>query len=326
MLTRLDWYGAIGGFFGPLANWALRNRQARWLLEKTFGIAQGRKLPRFTTRTFLRRATRMRLTRPTRRTGRKVAYFVDNYANYHDPALAEAMVAVMEHNGIAVYVPPTQQPSGMSMISHGALAAARKTAQHNVALLAETVRQGYHIVCTEPAAALCLTHEYLHLLGDDDEARRVAENTSEACTYLWGLHRSGTLQLDFKPINGTVSYHMPCHLKALGVGSPGENLMRLIPGLQVVRTERGCSGMAGTFGLKRENFRRSVRAGWGLISSLRDPRLQAGTTECSACKMQMEQGTTKPTVHPLKLLALSYGVMPEFASLLTTQGEDLIVT
>jgi hypothetical protein len=42
--------------------------------------------------------------------------------------------------------------------------------------------------------------------------------------------------------------------------------------------------------------------------------------------MQMEQGTSKPTLHPLKLLALSYGLMPEFASLLTMQGEDLVVT
>jgi hypothetical protein len=42
--------------------------------------------------------------------------------------------------------------------------------------------------------------------------------------------------------------------------------------------------------------------------------------------MQMEQGTSKPTVHPLKMLALSYGLMPELASLLNTKGEELIVT
>jgi hypothetical protein len=30
----------------------------------------------------------------------------------------------------------------------------------------------------------------------------------------------------------------------------------------------------------------------------------------------MEQGTTKPTLHPIKLLALSYGLMPEVARLL----------
>ncbi len=80
------------------------------------------------------------------------------------------------------------------------------------------------------------------------------------------------------------------------------------------------------FGLKRENFRNSVRAGWGLISSLRNSDIQAGATECSSCKMQMEQGTTKPTLHPLKLLAHAYGLMPEVAGLLTARGEELVVT
>jgi heterodisulfide reductase subunit B len=59
---------------------------------------------------------------------------------------------------------------------------------------------------------------------------------------------------------------------------------------------------------------------------LRQPVLQAGTTECSTCKLQMEQGTNKPTIHPLKLLALSYGLMPELAKLITTPSEELIVT
>ena len=59
-------------------------------LEKLLGIAQGRKLPRFASSSFLRLAARRRLTKPTRRSGRKVLYFVDTYANYHDPKLAEA--------------------------------------------------------------------------------------------------------------------------------------------------------------------------------------------------------------------------------------------
>ena len=119
---------------------------------------------------------------------------------------------------------------------------------------------------------------------------------------------------------------MPCRLKALKVGSPGEQLLRLIPGLTLQRIEEGCSGMAGTFGLKRENYRTSLRIGWGLISRLRDPNIQAGTTECSTCKMQMEQGTTKPTIHPLKLFALAYDLMPEAEALLTTQGRERIIT
>jgi Fe-S oxidoreductase len=213
----------------------------------------------------------------------------------------------------------------MSAVSVGAVDTARKYAARNIPLLAEAVRQGYHVVTTEPSATLCLTHEYPNIL-DDDDVRLVAKNTSDACDYLWKMHQAGNLELDFRPVNAIVGYHLPCHMRALEVGSPGENLLRLVPGISLKRIEKGCSGMAGTFGLKRANYRSSLRAGWGVISALRDPVIQVGATECSACKIQMEQGTTKPTIHPLKLLALSYGLMPELGRLLTTRGEELIVT
>jgi FAD/FMN-containing dehydrogenase/Fe-S oxidoreductase len=324
-MTRLDLLGPLGGLIAPAANWALANRQMRWLLEKSLGIAQGRKLPRVASRSFLRRAARRRLTRPSRHSGQKILYFIDVYANYFDPQLAEAFVAVLEHNGITVYVHPDQKQAAMASIACGALDHARKIAEHNVALLAESVRQGYHIVATEPAAALCLTHEYPQLI-DDDDARLVAANSSEAGGFLWKMHTLGQLQLDFKPLNFTVGYHMPCHLRALQTGSPGESLLGLIPGLRLQHIDAGCSGMAGAFGLLHKNYRSSLRAGLKLISRLRHPDIQAGVTECSACKMQMEQGTTKPTIHPIKLLALSYGLMPNLRQLLTTPGQELIVT
>ncbi len=324
-LTRLEKLSALGAKFSTLANWAIGSRRMRWILEKMVGVAQGRKLPRFASRSFLRKAQRLRLTRPSRNGGAKVFYFVDVYANWHDTQLAEALVAVLQHNGSVVYVHPEQLPSAMASISVGDLERATAIAAKNVAILAEAVRNGYHVVTTEPSAALALMREYPHLL-DDEDARLVAQNTSEACSYLFRLHQVGQLELDLKPINASVGYHLPCHLRALEVGSPGEQLLRLIPGLLVRRIEKGCSGMAGIYGLKRESYRSSLRVGWGLISALRDPAIQAGATECSARKIQMEQGVTKPTIHPIKMLALSYGLMPELESLLSARSEELIVT
>jgi Fe-S oxidoreductase len=324
-MTRLDLLSSWGSWAAPLTNWSLGNPQMRWLLERVTGIAQGRKLPRLAARSFLRMAHRKRLTRPARHRGRKVLYFLDLYANWYDVQLAEAVVRVLQHNGVSVYVPPHQLPSGMPQVALGALDDARRMAAKNVAMLAEAVRQGYHVVTSEPAAALCLTHEYPQLL-DDEDARLVASNTSEASTFLWRMHQQGQLELDLKPVNIDLGYHLPCHLRALGVGSPGENLLRLVPGVSVHSLDAGCSGMAGTFGLKRENYRNSLRAGWGVISALRSPTIQVGASECSACKMQMEQGNAKPTLHPLKVLALAYGLMPEVAELLTARGEDRMVT
>ncbi|MEX2186841.1 MAG: anaerobic glycerol-3-phosphate dehydrogenase subunit C [Pirellulales bacterium] len=326
LLTRLDLVAALGGLVRPLANWAIGNRLMRWLFERMFGLAHGRKLPRLARRTFLRRAAKRKLTRPTPDAEHKVLYFADVYANYFDPQVGEALVAILHHNGVSVLVPSESMQSGMAMIAMGAVERARRLAERNIAILADAVRQGYHIVATEPAAALCLTHEYPNLL-DDDEARLVAANTSEACTYVWRMHLEKRLRLDdLRRIDATVAYHQPCHVRALRVGTPGEHLLRLIPGLNVLAEEHGCSGMAGTFGLLRSNYRTSLRAGWDLISWLRQGEMQAGATECSSCKIQMEQGTNRPTVHPLKLLAHAYGRLPNGESLLTARGSELIVT
>ena len=103
--------------------------------------------------------------------------------------------------------------------------------------------------------------------------------------------------------------------------TPGEHLLRLIPGLMVQTADRGCSGMAGTFGLAREHYRTSLRVGLGLVSAMRGS-VTAGATECSACRLQMEQGTTKPTVHPIKLLAKASGLLAGHGP----QGLDDILT
>ena len=325
LLTRLDRLARWSNRLRPLYNWAIGNRQMRWLIEKMVGVAQGRKLPRVARRSFLRLAQRRRLHRTTRHSGRKVVYFVDVFANWYDVELAEATIDILEHNGVSVFVPGTQVGAGMSAISEGAIDLARRLATRNVSLLADAIRQGYQVITTEPAAVMCLTHEYPNLL-DSDDARLVAENTVDACRYLWQMHENGQLELDLQPVVTTVGYHLPCHLRALPVPAMGESLIKLIPGLVVKRLDHGCSGMAGTFGLKRKNYRNSLRAGWDLISAIRNSPVQVGTTECSACKLQMEQGTTKPTLHPIKLLALSYGLKPEIRELLHSQSGDLVVT
>lgn len=323
--SRLGFFTQLASRFSSLTNWGMSNRVVRWLLERTFGVAQGRKLPRLATRTFMNWAHRKRLTRSTRRSGPKVLYFTGLFANWYDVQLAQAFVTVLEHNGVAVYVHPGQVESGMQMVAMGAIDRARQMARQNIPILAEAIRQGYDIVATEPSDALCITREYPHLI-EDEENSRISSHTFEACQYLWRMHLAGKLELDFQPLNISVGYHQPCHLKALEVGAPGKDLLDLVPGLVVHSLDKGCSGMAGCYGLKKENYRASLRMGWGLISAMRDQRLACGSSECSTCRIQMEQGSDRPTIHPLKILAHAYGRMPEVADLLSARAEPLVTT
>jgi anaerobic glycerol-3-phosphate dehydrogenase C subunit len=325
LLTRLDWLYGIAGTSPLLSNFLLRNGVARWLFDRLLGISQQRKLPLFDSQTFIRWAQRNRLHRPSNASTRKVVHFVDTYVNWNNLELGKALVQVFKHNGIEVLVPTKQYISGMSLISAGSLSRAKRLASRNVEQLAEWVRQGYQVVTTEPSAALALRHEYLNLL-DDLDAKTVADNTIDASTYLWQLHQQGELELDFSPINATIGYHLPCHQRALGLENPALELLRLIPGIQVQLLEKGCSGMAGTYGLKRKNFLRSMRMGFALINAMRSPDIVAGATECSTCKIQMEQGTSKPTIHPIKILALAYGLMPELKDLLKRRSGERVVS
>jgi len=307
LLSRVDALSAWGGAVAPLANRLIADPRARWLLEKTLGIARGRKLPRFTGNEVLRWAARRGLTKPPRRGGPRVLYFLDTYARRHDPALVRSFVEVLERHGIGVFIDPRQTASGMPLVSAGDVDAARRVARTNMRVLADAVRLGYRIVATEPAAVTCLKHDY-PLLLDDEDMERVTSATSDAATFLWELHREGQLRLDFAPLAVQVHYHAPCHVRSAGGTPPAERLLRLIPELDVRAIDRGCSGMAGTFGLGRGTYRTSLRIGRGVMAAVRGVE-GVGATDCSACRIQMEQGTATPTVHPVKLLAKAYGLV-----------------
>jgi len=332
-LSRVDWWllrghhmSTLGNTLALPVNWALSNPLARWLLEKVVGIARQRKLPRFAKRAFLQSVPRrlQHKPRPDQR-GRLVVYFVDYFANHHDPQLAQSLISILEHNGIAVHVPPDQTAAGVNCIRCGDIDSARNLAEQNVRALAGFARDGFQIICSEPSSALCLSQEYPKLL-DHPDVPIVASQVIEAGTYLRQLHEEGRLKTDFSSLDLTVGYHTPCHLKALQVEHPLRDLLTLIPDLRVQTLEKGCSGMAGTYGLSSESFRSSVQIGWDLITEMRLPELQIGTTECSSCKMQMEQGTTTPTLHPLKLLAFAQGLMPEIGNQLQQSTRKLVTS
>ena len=187
---------------------------------------------------------------------------------------------------------------------------ARDTVRHNLRILAELARDGYTIICSEPTAAIMLRHDAVDLF-DDSDARLVADHTVELTTYLWRMHERGQLRTDFQTLDLALGHHVPCHMKALNAGIHAPALLALVPGLRVHAIDVSCSGMAGTFGLKAKNFEVSLEAGRPMLAEMARPRVLFGSTECGTCRMQMEQGSGKRTLHPVQYLALAYGLIPE---------------
>lgn len=311
LLSRIDVWSRWASRVPVLFNLTMKNRHARWVLERAFGLARLRLLPSAHRTSFLRRAEKLGLTRARPQApGPRVAYFVDVFADHFDQELAETVVAVLRHAGVNVYVPKAQRGCGMPALVAGDIDRARDLVIANLRVLSNAVRDGYTVVCSEPTAALMLKQEALRLT-DDLDAALVAQNTMDVGQYLAGLIARDQLRRPEFALRARVGYHQPCHLRALNVGTPGLDLIRTIPELDVEFIDRGCSGIAGTHGFARRNFRSSLRAGRGLRSRLKDDDLDFGSTECSTCRMQMEQNIPKRTLHPIKLLSLGYGMNPQ---------------
>ncbi len=310
VFSRLEMWARLASRFPIVSNFLMSRRSARWLIERLLGVSRHRVLPQVCRTPFTRRAARLGLAQPRpHQAGPRVVYFVDVFANYYDHELAEAVVAVLRQAEVNVFVPPRQRSSGMAPLIVGDIDYARDLAVSNLRILGNAVRDGYTVVCSEPTAALMLRQEYVKLT-DDLDAALVAQNTMDLGQYLAGLDARGQLPRPHEPLHARVGYHQPCHLRALDVGLPGMELIRKIPELHVEFINRGCSGMGGTYGLGRSQFRASLRAGRGLLKRLKDDDIELGATECGACRIQMEQGQTKRTMHPIKLLSLGYGLNP----------------
>lgn len=312
VVSRTDTWARFGSAWSWLANSLLQSRWFRWSLEKTLGITRWRRLPSFAVESFLKRARRFGWTRKTEVKDRpKVVYFSDTFANYLDPDLGEAAVRVLQAAGVEVLVPPERLVSGAASLSVGHTSRARRIAQRNINTLAQLTREGYSIVCSEPTAALMLQQDYLDLL-DDPGAIQVAHHTIELMTYLESLRDQGRLpKLMDHPIVGKIGHHVPCHMKALYQDRAPSSLLSGFAMLSIETMDLSCSGMAGVYGLQHAHYPTSLAAGKPMLDRFIQADLQFGSSECSACRMQMMHVARKPVLHPVQFMALAFGLMPQ---------------
>ena len=306
MLSQNRYLSILGGFFSPLSNVVMRLPIFKHLLDKIAGIDHRRTMPRFKRGSFLKAGRKVLAScEPIHNPTDKVAYFVDTYATYNDHALGFAVLDVLRHNNIEVIL-PKQLPAPLPAVVYGDVKRARKDLSYNVGHLAEAVRAGYKIICSEPSAALCLKEELRHFVTGED-ANLVSENTYELMDYLLSLYNQGKLKLraidEQRATNDEYVYHLPCHLCAVGNETASIQLLQALCGVKVTDLKAGCCGLAGTFGMQSKNYELSSQISSSLKQALQQSRTKNVLTECAACKMQIEHISGYVVSHPIKILA-----------------------
>jgi FAD/FMN-containing dehydrogenase/Fe-S oxidoreductase len=304
-LSRNRYLSILGSAFAPISNAFMRLLPFKWALEKTLGLDRRRSMPIFRRGSFLKVGRKYLDTcRPLAAPIDKVAYFVDTYANYNDHELGFAVLEVLRHNDVEVTLPP-QRPAPLPAIVYGDVKTARRDLSYSVRHLAEAVRNGYRIVCSEPSAAMCLKEELRHYVSGED-AQLVSQNTFELMNYLSALRAQGKLKGPERPVSGKFAYHLPCHLCTLGDETVTLRLLREHFKIDVMDLAAGCCGLSGTFGMQTKNYDLSETISESLKTAIHAAPTRNILTECAACKMQIDHITPVTVTHPAKLIARTY--------------------
>ena len=302
LLGNPDLVGKMGTAIGPLANWANENPLTRKLMESILGIHKDKKLPSFATRTFGAQFQSKR-SMPYGEPTAKVAFFSTCYVNYNEPEIGNDTLEVMARNNVEVsfaYV----RCCGMPLWHDGDMDGAIAAAKGNVAYLRPAVDAGQTVVATNPSCSQMLRVEYPRLLGTED-ANKVAAKTMDPMEFLAKLASDGKLNKNFKSSAGTLSYHMPCHLRAQNVGYKTRDVLSLLPDTKV-RVIEECSGHDGTWSMKKENFQQSLKWGNRAFQQMAQDDPKVTCSDCPLAAIQIEQGNGRRPLNPMQILARSY--------------------
>jgi glycerol-3-phosphate dehydrogenase subunit C len=329
LLGQTDLVGRLGVATAPIANWSLRLRPFRALIELFVGVHRRAPLPVFARRTFRSRLSAERkrhgatLTTPEPPPDKAVVLFHGCAANYYEPDVALAAIDVLRRNGLETIV-PEQICCGLPKISNGLYESARGNAATNLAVLAGYAKRGYRIVGTSTSCTHTLKSEYREMLDlDDTDARAVSDATWDICELLLDLHDEGRLDTGFGRIDETVPYHAPCQLRAHGIGLPALDLFALVPGLTAVDLDHDCCGVAGTYGLKKEKYDIAMAVGAPLFEKVQAATDEGATRaicDSETCRWQITAATSTPVVHPVQVLAAAYAAADAAASSTPSTG------
>jgi FAD/FMN-containing dehydrogenase/Fe-S oxidoreductase len=285
----------LGSATAPFSNFAPRG-----LLERLAGIDRRRPLPRFSRSTLIRWDRRRR-----RRTGRELVFLADSFTTFTEPAIGRAAIELLEAAGWAVRL-ESGGCCGRSAISKGLLDRAHGLAADMTDRLAPYAERGVPIVGCEPSCLLTLREEHLTLQPGNPRARVVAAQAKLVEELLVEAIDDGSLRLDpgSKVAGCRIVFHGHCHQKALAGTKATVDLLKRVPGAEVVELDAGCCGMAGSFGFESEHYELSMQIGESrLFPALREE--DAGTLVAAtgvSCRQQIAHGVGRQARHPVQIV------------------------
>ena len=293
-------WARLGSLFPGLANFATHapgiSRFAKWL----GGISPERNLPEFAPETFRSWFARRAQSRvPSSESRSRLLLWPDTFNNHFLPETAKAAVEVLEAAGFAVELPQKPLCCGRALYDFGMLGLARRLLEETLEVLRHEIRAGTPVVALEPSCAAVFRDELTNLLPQDEDAKRLKEQTFLFSEFLQN-HASGWTP---PKLSGRALLQDHCHHKAILNTSPEHELLKKT-GLEFATPNDGCCGMAGSFGFETSHFGISMDIGQRKLF----PALAAAAPDTLvvadgfSCREQIRQATARLPLHTAELL------------------------
>ncbi len=301
MLAETDVMGSLATLCAPVVNASLALKPVKFVMDRTLKIDSHRQFPKYAStkfETWFRRHAKAEQAKYSR----QVSYFHGCYVNYNNPDLGKAMVSVFNAAGIGIRLLDRERCCGVAKIANRLVDEATRDAKINLDAIRKAVASGSEaVVATSSTCCFTMRDEYPHVLGlDNSDVRR---SITLATAYLSKLIDSGDVKLVFRDdFRRRIAYHTPCHMDRMGFTHYSVELLRSIPGVELVELGPNCCGIAGTYGFKKENYETSQAIGSALFSEIEREHPDFVSTDCETCKWQIEMSAGVKVKHPIEIL------------------------
>ncbi|MDP2846787.1 MAG: (Fe-S)-binding protein [Humidesulfovibrio sp.] len=247
---------------------------------------------------------------PAGKSGLKVAFFPGCLADKIFPRVGHAVLKVLNHHGVGVFMPEGQACCGIPALSSGDRESYEKLVRANLAVFAA----GKFDALVTPCATCTSTMKKIWPMMSEGMSASEQAALRELSAKIMDVNafvvdKLGLAAPEPNADAVSVTVHDPCHLKkSLGVSAQPRTVLSLNPHYKVTEmaASDACCGCGGSFTLAYADM--SAKIGQQKRDNIKNTGAQVVAMGCPACMLQISDmlsrnGDRVSVKHPMELYA-----------------------
>jgi FAD/FMN-containing dehydrogenase/Fe-S oxidoreductase len=293
------WWARLASLMPSAANFFSQTPGLNAIAKWVGGIAQERQMPPFAGETFKQWFRR----RPVRNAQKPaVLLWPDTFTNHFHPEHGKAAVDVLEDAGFRVTIPEASLCCGRPLYDFGMLDTAKGLLRQILLELQPEIEAGVPLIGLEPSCLAVFRDELVNLFPSNRDAKRLHDQSFLLSEFL------NKKVKDYQPpkLNRKALVHVHCHHKSV-VGEDDEKAILKRLGLDFEEPDKGCCGMAGSFGFEADHYDVSMKVGERvLLPAVRQtPEDRLIIADGFSCEEQIRQGTGRKALHLAEVIQMA---------------------